>query len=113
MLHLGLGRRIVAQLSISYVLSVDCYRSIRSLMFFKIGVLKNFANFPGKTFVLESLLNKKRLRHRWFLVEFAKFLRTLFLTEHLRRLLLLLLLYLLDITTLPPTFRSILVDHWF
>ena len=47
-------------------------------MFFKIDVLKNFANFTGKKPVLESLLNKvaglnacnfikKILQHRFFL----------------------------------------------
>ena len=50
------------------------YRSSCSLIFFKIGVLKNFANFTGKH-LLESLFNKvaglktcnffkKRLQHR-------------------------------------------------
>ena len=64
-------------------------QSCRSHMFFKIGVLKNFANFT-ETPMLESLLNKvavleawnfikKRLQHRCFLVNFAKFLRTSFL----------------------------------
>ena len=48
-------------------------RSSRSQMFFKIGVPKNFANFTGI--------------HRCFPVKFAKFLRTLFFTEHLRQLL--------------------------
>ena len=67
-------------------------------MFFEIGVLKNFATFTGKH-ALESLLNKvaslkpcnfikKRLQHRCFPVNIAKFLRTTFFTEHLRRLLL-------------------------
>ena len=68
-------------------------------MYFRIGVLKNFAMFTGKTPVLESLFNKyaglkacnfikKRLQHRFFPVKFAKFLRTPFLTEHVRWLLL-------------------------
>ena len=55
-------------------------RSSRSQMFFKIGVPKNFANFTGK--------------HRCFLVKFAKFLRTLFLIENLRWLLLSILLFM-------------------
>ena len=60
-------------------------RSSRSQMFFKIGALNNFA----KHLVLESLSNKKKgLQHRCFPEKFAKFLRTLFLTEHLRWLLL-------------------------
>ena len=51
------------------------YKSSRSQIFFKIGVLKNFANFTGKAPVLESSFNKvaglktcnfikKRLQHR-------------------------------------------------
>ena len=57
-------------------------------MFFKIGVLKNFANFTGKH-LLESLFEKvaslkacnfikKRLQHRCqvFPVKFTNFLRT-------------------------------------
>ena len=56
-------------------------------MYFKIGALKNFANFNRKTPVLDSLFNKvagpqacyfikKRLQHRCFPVKFAKLLRT-------------------------------------
>ena len=58
-------------------------------MFFKVGVLKNFANFTWKH-ILKSLFNKvaglrscnfirKRLRHRCFAVKFEEFLRTTFL----------------------------------
>ena len=58
-------------------------------MFFKVGVLKNFANFTGKH-ILKSLFNKvaglkscnfikKRLQHTCFAVEFEKFLKTTFL----------------------------------
>ena len=49
-------------------------------MFFKIGVLKNFANFPGK--------HLRDSKYRCFPVKFAKFLRALFFTEHLGGLLL-------------------------
>ena len=67
-------------------------------MFFKIDVLKNFANYKEKH-VLESFLSKspglqvcnfikKRLQLRCFLVKFANFLRAPFFTEHLRGLLL-------------------------
>ena len=56
-------------------------------MFLKIGVLKNFCNIHKKTPVLDLLFNKvteleacncikKRLQHRCFLVNIAKFLRT-------------------------------------
>ena len=57
------------------------YRSSRSQMFFKMGVLKNFSNFTGPATLL------KRLQHRRFPVKFAKFVRTPFFTEHLRWLL--------------------------
>ena len=62
-------------------------------------VLRNFAKFTGKhpcqTLFLNKVadlkpitLLKKRLWHRCFPVNFAKFLRTPFLTEHIRWLLL-------------------------
>ena len=55
------------------------------MVFFKKGVVKNFAKFllnkvPG----LHVTLLKRRLRHRCFSVNFAKFLRTLFFTERLQ-----------------------------
>ena len=63
-------------------------------MFFKIGVLTSFVNFTGKhlcwSLFLKNqqagafLLHKKRLQRSCFPVKFAKFLRTPFLTEHLR-----------------------------
>ena len=68
-------------------------------MFYKKGVLRNFARFTGKHLCQGLFLNKvaglkpatllkKRLWHRCFPVNFAKFLRTPFPTEHLRWLLL-------------------------
>ena len=72
-------------------------RSSRSQMFFKIGALKNFANFTEKKPVLKSLFNKvaglKDFNKRdsntdVFIVKFAKFLSTPFFTDHLRWLLL-------------------------
>ena len=50
-------------------------------------VLRNFAKFTGKPLRPATLLNWK-LWNRCFPVNFAKFLRTLFLIEHLRWLLL-------------------------
>ena len=53
-------------------------------MFFKIGVLKNFVIFKGKHLCWSLFLIKltkktsKRLQHRGFLVNIAKFLRTVF-----------------------------------
>ena len=58
-------------------------------MFYKKGVLKNFVKFTGKHRCQSLFLIKfqaeaynlliKRLWHRWFLVNFAKFLRVPFL----------------------------------
>ena len=66
-------------------------RSSRPEVFCKRGVLRNFTNFPGKH-QYQSLrpvtLLKKRLWHRCFLVNFAKFLRTPFFIEPLWLLLL-------------------------
>ena len=69
-------------------------RSNRLLMFFEIGVLKNFASFTGKHLCWSLFFNKaagcrpatacnfikKRLKHRCFHVNFPKLLRI----EHLR-----------------------------
>ena len=63
-------------------------------MFCKKGVLRNFPKFTGKHLcqslffnkvagLRPSTLLKKRLWHRCFPVNFVKFLRTPFLTEHL------------------------------
>ena len=68
-------------------------------MFFKMGILKNLANFTGKHLCWSLFLIKlqafqacnfikKRLQHRCFPMKFAKFIRTPFLKEHLRWLLL-------------------------
>ena len=68
-------------------------------VFCKKVVLRNFEKFTGKH-LCQSLffskvaglraatLLKKKLWHRWFSVNFAKFLRKLFLTEHLQWLIL-------------------------
>ena len=75
------------------------FRSSYQKCSIKKGVLRNFAKFTGK-YLCQSLffnkiaglgpatLLKKRLWHRCFAVKFAKFLRTPFVTEHLRWLLL-------------------------
>ena len=66
-------------------------------MFYKIGVLKNVANFTGKHCWSPFLIklqtwicnfNKRKLQHSRSSMKFAKFLRTSFLTEHLWWLLL-------------------------
>ena len=49
------------------------------MVFFKKGVVKNFAKFlHNKVPGLHVTLLKRRLRHRCFSVNFSKFLRTLF-----------------------------------
>ena len=73
-------------------------RSSRKEVFCKKGVLRNFAKFTGKHLYQSLFFNKvagkpatllkKRFWHRCFPVNFAKFLRTPFLTEQLRWLLL-------------------------
>ena len=76
-------------------------RSSHPEVFCKRVVLKNFTKFTGKHLGQSLLFNnvaglrsatllKRRLWHRCFLVNFVKILRTPFLTEHLRWLLLLL-----------------------
>ena len=62
-------------------------------MFFRIDVLKDFANFTVSIFnkaadFQASFFIKKVLQHWCFPVKFAKFLRTPFFTEFLRWLLL-------------------------
>ena len=79
------------------------HRSSRPEVFCKKGVPRTFAKFTGKQLCQSLFLNKvaglrpatrpatllkKRLWHRCFPVNFTKFLRTSFLTEHLQWLLL-------------------------
>ena len=52
-------------------------------VFFKIGVLKNFANFTGKH-LLESLFNKKETPTLVFSCEICEILRTASFTKHLQ-----------------------------
>ena len=80
------------------VISAIC-RSSHSEVFCEKGVLRNFAKFTGKhlchslffnkvTGLRPATLSKKRLWHRCFPVNFAKFLWTLFFIKHLWWLLL-------------------------
>ena len=75
------------------------FRSSRPEVFCKKDLLRNFAKFIGKHLCHSLFFNKvaglrpatlfkKRLWHRCFPVNFVKFLRTLFFTEHLWWLLL-------------------------
>ena len=81
------------------------FRSSRLEVFCKKDVLKNFAKFIGKYLCQSFFFNKvvglrsatllkKRLWHRCFPVNFAKFLRTPFFAEHIWWLLLSILLSL-------------------
>ena len=66
-------------------------RSSRPQVLCKKVILRNFAKLTGKNLnqsLRPATLLKKKLWHRCFPVNFAKFLRTPFLTEHLRWLLL-------------------------
>ena len=74
-------------------------RSIRPEVFYKEGVLKDFAKFTGKHLcqrlffnkvagLRPAILLKKKLWHRCFPVNFSKFLRSPFFIEHLQWLLL-------------------------
>ena len=61
--------------------AISQYKSSRSQVFFKILVLKNFAIFTGKPLhwsLRPATLIKKRLWHRYFPANFAKFLKTPF-----------------------------------
>ena len=79
----------------------------------KKGVLRNFAKFRGKYLCQSLFFNKvaglpatvlkRRLWHRCFPVNFAKFVRTPFLTEHLWWLLLYFSKNLIITQALVPT----------
>ena len=100
------------------------FRSSHSQIFFKIGVLKSLRNFTGKhlcwSLFLKNLqaealqLYLKSLQHCCFPVKFAKFLRTLFFTEHLRWLLLLfrwLLYFFKKVIKQLLLFRNLLMTY--
>ena len=78
-----------------------CYRSSRPEVLYKKSVLRNFRKITGKHLCQSLFFNKvaglrpatllkKRLWRRCFPVNFEKFLKTPFFTEHLQWLLLLL-----------------------
>ena len=75
------------------------YRSSRLEVFCRKGALRNFEKFTGKQLCHSLLFNKvaglrtvtllkKRFWYRCFPANFSKFLKTPFITEHLRWLLL-------------------------
>ena len=81
---------------IPWKLNVALFRSSCSQMTFKIGVLTDFTNFRGKQLCWSLLIKmqlsaskfEKRLQHSSLPVKFVKLLRTLYFTEHLQWLLL-------------------------
>ena len=94
------------------------FGSSRPELFYKKGVLKNFIKFTGKHLCQSLFFNKvaglrpqacnfirpatlliKRLWHGCFPVNFTKFLKTLFFIEHLRWLLLNVLILLSSYVT--------------
>ena len=92
--------------------------SNHSKVFCKKVVFRNFAKFTGKylcqSFFLHKVVGlrpatllKKRPWHRWFPVNFVKFLRTSFLTEHLRWLLLEACLYKQFLTHISPSGNTV------
>ena len=97
-LYLMQFQRLLNFAQMRYFLSVN-NRSSCPEVFCEKGVLTNFAKFTGKHLCQSLFFNKvaglrratllkKRLWQGYFPVSFAKFLRTPFLTEHLRWLLL-------------------------
>ena len=86
-------------ISLALLLLYQTIRLSRSKVFCQKRVLRNFVKFIGKRLCQSLIFNKvaglgpgtlskKRLWHWCFPVNFAKFLRAPFLTEHLRWLLL-------------------------
>ena len=94
-------KEISNQISIlkpKFLITLQFRRSHREV-FCKKDVLRNFTKFTGKHMcqslffnkvagLRPAILLKRRLWHRSFPVNFAKFLRIIFLTEHFRWLLL-------------------------
>ena len=93
----------LSQVNLNYIFYLNL-RSSRPDVFCKKGVLRNFIKFAGKHLCQRLSFNKvagprpvtllkKSLQHRYFPVDFMKFLRTSFYMEHLRWLLLNLFLF--------------------
>ena len=94
----------------------------RPEVFYEKGVLRNFAKLTGKHTCQSLFFNKvagfrsatllkKRFWHRCFPVNFTKFLRTHFLTEHLQWLLLAFVRLLFVISQLNHLASKIKVFH--
>ena len=91
-------QRITARDLLSFIVLLT-YRSSHQKYSMKEGILRNFTKFTGKHLCQSLFLNKvagltpatllkKRLWHRYFPVNFVKFLRTTFLQNTSQRLLL-------------------------
>ena len=100
------GGKIIIDLKHTLKSEITHYKTSQPEVFCKKDVLRNFAKFTRKHLCPSLFFNKvaglrpatllkKRLWHRCFPVNFVKFLRTPFLTEHVRWLLLSLLLILI------------------
>ena len=106
-------------LQVKWIKYLLVFRRSRPDVFCKKGVLRNFAKFIGKHLcrslyfnkVADPTLLKQRLWHRYFPVTFAQFLRKPFLTEHLRWL----LLYMIILVTLLLILKiclSVEINFW-
>ena len=104
----------------------NIYRSSRPEVFCKKGVLRNFVEFTGKHLCQNFFFNKvegpkpatllkKRPWHRWFPVNFVKFLRTALNIEHLWWLLLYLVSLVGKICNILPEYKELtfLIYVWF
>ena len=98
------GLRLIYICFKAQIVEIGMVRSSRLQIFFKIGVLKNFAIFTGKHLCL-CLFNKvaglkscnfikKRLQHRCFPVNIVKFLRIPILKNIYERLFLIMAIWL-------------------
>ena len=97
---LSTSKKLTKIFSISYFKKCLRYnRSSRLEVFCRKGDLRNFEKFKGKHLYQSLFFNKvaglrpttllkKKLLHRFFPVNFSNFLRTPFVTEHFRWLLL-------------------------
>ena len=99
-IFLSYSKSLLTELSAkSTIRKVFDFRSSHQRCSLKKGALRNFTKFTGKHLCQSLFFNKvaglkpetllkNRPWHKWFPINFMKFLRTTFFTEHLRWLLL-------------------------